>query len=145
MKIILLKDVKAQGKQGDVIEVSDGYGRNFLIRQGLGKIATPEICKQVETEKAKEKERKIQEKADAEALAKSFEGKKVHISAKKGENGRLFGSVTSQEIADAINKLGYSIDKKDVSLPSPIKQIGEYKITVRLYAETFATILVVVE
>lgn len=145
MKVILLKDVKAQGKKDDIIEVSDGYGRNFLIKQGLAKVATPEICKQIDAQRAKEAAQKVQAKKDAMDIAKSFEGKAVVVKGKCGENGKLFGSITSQEVCDAINKLGYNIEKKDISLPSPIKMLGEYVITVKLYAEVSATVKLIVE
>ncbi|MEG1527917.1 MAG: 50S ribosomal protein L9 [Clostridia bacterium] len=145
MKVVLLKDVATQGKKDDIIEVSDGYARNYLFRLGLAEACNDQIIKQMDAKKKKEREVKEQERQVARRLAQEIKTRSVVISAKKGEGGRLFGSVTSQEIIDALNKQGYSFEKKIVVLPSPLKTIGEYSVTLKLYAEISTTLKVIVE
>lgn len=145
MKVVLLKDVQGTGKKDSIVEVSDGYARNFLIKKGLAVVATPQLIQKINDAAANEKHKREEEKQSAMDLATSLKGKKVVITAKKGEKGKLYGSVTSQEIADALNKIGYSIDKKDISLETPIRQTGEYGASVKLYAEISVHIKILVE
>lgn len=145
MKVLLLQDVKAQGKKGQVISVSDGYATNFLFKKGLAKAATPEVISQVNAENARIEKQKIAEKQAAREFASKLNGTKVTLTAKKGENGKLFGSITVQEIADKLRESGYDIDKKDIALPQPIKAVGEYELSVKVYADMTTKIIVIVE
>lgn len=145
MKVVLLKDVQGTGKKDSIAEVSDGYARNFLIKKGLAIAATPQLIQKLNDAAMLEKHKKEEEKQAALDLAASLKGKKVVITAKKGEKGKLYGSVTSQEIADELNKIGYSIDKKDISLETPIRQTGEYSASIKLYAEISVHIKILVE
>lgn len=145
MKILLLADVKGQGKKGQIINVSDGYANNFLLKKGLGTIATADTINSVAIhDKAVEKQ-KAEEKAAAQQLAKSLQGKTVTLVSTKGANGKMFGSITNKEIADELTNLGYSFDKKQIVLKSPIKTPGNYTVSVKVYAEISATITVIVE
>ena len=145
MKVILLKDVKGQGKKNDVIEVSDGYGRNFLIKNGLATVATSTQVNSINISKAAEEKRKAAEKAEAIKLAKELETKTVVVEIKTGETGKLFDALNTQAIADAIKKQGVDIDKKKIVLSDPIKSVGEYTITVKPYAEVSAKLKVIVK
>ena len=145
MKVILTQDVKGQGKKGQLVEVSDGYGRNFLLAKKLAVLATPE---NVNTMKMQEKAKKAQEaaeKAEAQAIAKKLEELTVKIVAKAGEGGRLFGAVTGKEIADALSKQhGITINKAKLVLDEPIKACGGYKIKAKLGYEISGTVSVMV-
>ena len=145
MKVILLKDVKGQGKKNDVIEVSDGYGRNFLIKNGLATVATSTQVNSINISKAAEEKGKAAEKAEAIKLAKELETKTVVVEIKTGETGKLFGALNTQAIADALKKQGVDIDKKKIVLSDPIKSVGEYTITVKPYAEVSAKLKVIVK
>lgn len=141
MKVILLQDVKGKGKAGEIIEVSDGYFRNFLQSKKLAKVANAESINAAKQAIAADKAKKEKEKEKALELAKEIEGKTVLISVKAGENGKIFGAVTSKEIAEALNaKYNTNIDKKAVELASNIKQLGKYKVSIRVYPETTALI-----
>ncbi|MGN1093355.1 MAG: 50S ribosomal protein L9 [Candidatus Neoclostridium sp.] len=145
MKVILLKDVKGQGKKNDVIEVSDGYGRNFLIKNGLATVATSTQINSINISKAAEEKRKAAEKAEAVKLAKELETKTVVVEIKTGETGKLFGALNTQAISDALKKQGIDLDKKKIVLSDPIKTVGEYTITVKPYAEVSAKLKVIVK
>lgn len=145
MKVVLLKDVQGTGKKDSIVEVSDGYARNFLIKRELAVIATPQLIKKLNDAAATEKNKKEREKQEALNLASSLKGKKIVIVAKKGEKGKLYGSVTSQEIADELSRQGFSVDKRDISLEAPIRQTGEYNAAVKLYAEVSVHIKILVE
>ena len=145
MKVILQQDVKGQGKKGQLVNVSDGYARNFLLPKKLAVIATAE---NVNTMKQQEKARKAQEaaeKAEAEATAKKLEGLMVKIPAKAGEGGRLFGAVTTKEISDGL-KAQFSIDipKQKLVLDEPIKAYGSYQVKAKLGFEVSGTVYVTV-
>ena len=145
MKVILQQDVKGQGKKGQLVDVSDGYARNFLLARKLAVPATPE---NVNTMKQQEKARKAQEaaeKAEAEALSKKLETVTVKVAAKAGEGGRLFGAVTSKEISEALNvQFGLNIAKTKLVLDEPIKACGGYKIKAKLGYEVVGTVNVMV-
>jgi large subunit ribosomal protein L9 len=145
MKVILLKDVKGSGKQGDVINVSDGYARNFLLPRNLAKEASPsaiaEINKQKESQRLKEEEMKQK----AQELASGMNKMSVTIYAKTGEGERLFGSVSVADIAKAVKKeYDIDIDKKKITLDEHIKLLGEYKCSVKLYAGVSADLNVII-
>jgi large subunit ribosomal protein L9 len=146
MKVILLTDVKGKGYAGDIVNVSDGYARNFLFPQKLAKEATSanlEIAKQ--QQKALEKRRML-ERLSAEDAAKKLSGLRVVIKAKSGGSGRLFGSVTSKEISEAMMaQHGIEIDKKKIVMEDHLKEIGEFKLQIKLHAGISADITAVVE
>ncbi len=146
MKVILNKDVKGTGKAGDVVNVSDGYARNMLIPRGMATEATAGNIRQLEKKKAIEAEKRAEEKAEAQEQAAKLEKALVTIRTKAGDGGRIFGSITSKDIADAIgSQLGIEVDKKKIQLDSPIKQTGETTVTIRLYHEVNAAVRVSVE
>lgn len=146
MIVILTKDVKGHGKAGDVVKVSDGYARNLLIPKGLATEATEGNVKNLEKAKALNEEKKREELAAAKVLSEKIENNKVTIKTKGGEGGRLFGSITSKDIAEALEKQqNISIDKRKFILDSPIKQTGEFEIEVKVYPEVIAKLKVAVE
>ena len=133
MKVILLKDVKGTGKLGEVKEVADGYARNFLLSKGLALEATPKNLSDLAGKKSSEQHKKDVEKANAQQIADSINKKKITIKAKAGQGGKLFGSVTSGNIAEVIEKqLGFKVDKKKIS-SAEIKAFGTYEAEIRLY------------
>ncbi|MBP1906287.1 50S ribosomal protein L9 [Paenibacillus turicensis] len=142
MKVIFLKDVKGQGKKGEVKNVSEGYAQNFLIPRGLVSVATEGNMKTLDNQTAAEERRKAQEKADAEALGKKLEETTVNLKAKAGEGGRLFGAITSKQVAEALQKTGVKIDKRKIELSEPIRTLGVTKVTVKLHPEVKATLSV---
>ncbi len=143
MKVILQQDVKGQGKKGQLVDVSDGYARNFLLPK---KLAVPATAENVNTMKQQEKARLAQqaaEKAEAEATAKKLEGISVTLSAKAGDGGRLFGAVTAKEISEALSaQHGLSIAKTKIVLDEPIKSCGGYQLKVKLGYEVTGTLKV---
>lgn len=145
MKVILQQDVKGQGKKGQLVDVSDGYARNFLLPKKLAVIATAE---NLNTMKQQEKARKAQqaaEKAEAEALSKKLESLTVKVAAKAGEGGRLFGAVTAKEISECLaQQHGLNIAKTKLVLDEPIKACGGYKIKAKLGYEIVGTVKVMV-
>ena len=143
MQVILNKDVKGTGKAGEIVKVSDGYARNMLFPKGLATEATPANIRNLEKQKANEAAKKAEEKAAALELAKNLEDVKVVIKTKCGEGGRLFGSITSKDIAEETKKqTGYVVDKKKIQLNSPIRNIGKFEIKVKLYPEVVGTLTV---
>ena len=145
MKVILTQDVKSQGKKGQLVEVSDGYARNFLLPKKLAVIATAE---NLNTMKQQEKARKAQEaaeKAEAEATAKKLKDMTVKIATKAGEGGRLFGAVTAKEVSEALSaQYGVNIAKTKLVLDEPIKACGGYQIKAKLGYEVVGTVSVMV-
>lgn len=146
MKVILNKDVKGTGKAGDVVNVSDGYARNMLIPRGLATEATAGNLRQLEKQKALAAEKKAEEKAKAEQLAKDIKDISVIIKTKAGDGGKIFGSITSKDIAEALKKQhNIEIDKKKIQLSSPIKHTGDMTVDIKLYSEVSAGLKVTVE
>ena len=143
MKVILLQDVKALGKKGDVVNVSDGYARNMLLKKGLGKEANGQNMNDLKLQKANA-EKVAQENLDAaRALAEEMKDKEVKVSVKAGEGGRVFGSVSTKEIAEEIKKqLGYEIDKKKILLDAPVKALGYTEIGIKLHTKVTAKMCV---
>lgn len=144
MVVILLKDVKGTGKAGDVVKVSDGYARNMLIKKGLAKEATQGNVRNLEKQKALAEEKRAEEKAAAQAKAAELEKITLIVPSKGGENGKLFGSVTSMDIAKALkDQENITIDKKKIDMPDgPIKQAGKSHVVVKLYQDVSAKIKV---
>ncbi len=132
MKVILKQDVKGSGKKGDIIEVSDGYGRNFLIKKGLAEVATPAAINDMKQKKTAEEFHKAENVKALKELADKLTGTGITLAIRAGENGKTFGSVTSQHIATALSELGFDVDKKKVLLKEPIKNVGTYDVEVRL-------------
>lgn len=142
MKVIFLQDVKGQGKKGQVKEVSEGYAQNFLLPKGLVKPATQGNVKTLENQSAAELKRKQQEKEEAIELGKKLEEMTVGLKAKSGEGGRLFGAITSKQIAEAMQALGVKIDKRKIELNDPIRTLGVTQVTVKLHPEVKTTLKV---
>lgn len=136
MKVILLQDVKSLGKKGEVVEVSEGYARNMLLKKGIGKEATGQNMNDLKLQKANAEKVARETLEAAQALGKEMEGKTVKIAVKAGEGGRVFGSVSSKEIAEELKKqLGYEVDKKKIVLESPIKALGVTNVAIKLHAK----------
>lgn len=143
MVVILLKDVKGTGKAGDVVKVSDGYARNMLIPKGLAKEATQGNVRNLEKQKAIAEKKRAEEKAAAQKKAEELEKITLIVKSKGGENGKLFGSVTSMDIAKALQEQeGITIDKKKIDIPGPIKQAGKSQAVIKLYQDVSAKITV---
>ncbi|WP_313755884.1 50S ribosomal protein L9 [Tissierella sp.] len=139
MKLILLKDVKGLGKEGDLVNAKDGYARNFLLPKGDAVEATPANLKKWKEEKAKEEERKKNEYNEALKLKEKIDSITVTIQGKAGEGGRLFGSITSKDIADALkSQHKIDVDKRKIELKDNIKSLGNTQVDVRVYAEVVA-------
>lgn len=136
MIVILNRDVKGTGKAGDIVKVSDGYARNMLLPKGYAAEATQGNIRSLEKQKELMAQKKAEEKAAAQELGAKLEEAKVVIKTKSGEGGRLFGSITSKDIAEAVKEqTGLNVDKKKIQLNSPIKNIGTFEIGVKLYPE----------
>ncbi|HEY3332844.1 MAG TPA: 50S ribosomal protein L9 [Capsulimonadaceae bacterium] len=144
MKVILLQDIPSAGKQGDVITVTDGYGRNYLFPRKLAVAAEGGALKNLEAKKALEGRRSEKIVQQAEADKAKLEGKTITIAARSGE-GKLYGRITTQDIADAIGKdLGVKLDKRKISLVDAIKQLGEYNVPVKLHKDIIVDVKVTV-
>jgi large subunit ribosomal protein L9 len=135
MEVILREEIENLGRRGDVVKVAPGYARNFLLPKRLAVAANESNKKIVEQEKQAYLRRESKEIGDANDLAKMMGSVEVTIAQKAGENDQLFGSVTAQDIVAALEKAGYTIDRKKVNLAEPIKALGDYKVTVRLHRE----------
>jgi large subunit ribosomal protein L9 len=142
MKVVLLKDIKGKGKAGDIVNVSDGYASNYLFPNKLAVVGNAGNLNQAESKKQSDNYRKDQIKQEAFENAKKINGKEVTIAVKIGENGKLFGSVTSKEIADEISKLGVEVDKKKVELNDNIKSVGKYNVKIKLHPDVTAKCVV---
>lgn len=134
MKVVLLEDIKGTGEKDQILEVSAGYARNYLFPKKLALEATPNNMNAVQRAKEAEAFRGKQSRAAAEELAKKLKGGVITVTAKAGENGRLYGSVTNQEIADALKaQHGIEIDKRKIEMSEPIRAVGDSEVTVTLY------------
>ena len=143
MKVILLEDVKALGKKGQVVEFSDGYGKNFILKKKLGVEATNANMNDLKLQKAQEEKRAREQLEAAQNLAKELEEKSVVIPMKAGEGGRAFGSVSSKEIAAAYKEqCGMEIDKKKIQLPEAIKTFGTHEVSVKLHPQVMGKLYV---
>jgi large subunit ribosomal protein L9 len=146
VKVVLVKDVAALGKRGETCTVADGYARNYLLPRGLAVEATPANIRRFEVERAAYERRAERETVQAEADATRLEGLSLTVRAKAGEEGRLFGSVTTKDIAAGIKSvLGLDLDRKQIDLPEPIKSTGTYRAVIRLGRSITREITVVVE
>jgi large subunit ribosomal protein L9 len=146
MKVLLTQDVYNLGHAGDVKSVADGYGRNFLLPRGMAILATPSALKRAERLKAAATDKRAREKADVDALSSVIGGSTFTFNVRAGEKGKLYGSITSTQIADAISqKLGSEFDKRKVALREPIRDVGTYTVPVRLSADASPTVTVIVQ
>jgi large subunit ribosomal protein L9 len=142
MEIILREDVERLGSRGQVVKVADGYARNFLLPKRLAVAASDSNRKIVEQERQAHLRREAKQKGEAEDLSKLLSGVTVIIAQKAGENDQLFGSVTSKDVAEALARKNYTIDRRKIQLDEPIKQLGEFKIPVRLHRDVTAEVTV---
>ncbi|MCD8285849.1 MAG: 50S ribosomal protein L9 [Clostridia bacterium] len=131
MKVILLQDVKGQGKKGDVLDVNDGYARNFLVKKGFAEVATAAKLNDMKMKQASKDFHRAEEVAATKAMAADMKGKTFEVKIRAGLKGKVYGSVTSQNIADALASAGYDVDKKRIVLDQPIKVIGDYPIDLK--------------
>jgi len=133
MKVILLKDVKGTGKKGDIAIVADGYGSNFLIKNNLAKLATNNAVNENFEQKNADAFHKEQERLQAVELAKKIEKINLSLEVKCGENGKIFGAITTKEIAECFEKQSIVVDKRKIMLKEPIKSLGNYKLEIKLH------------
>ena len=145
MKVILLEDIKSLGKKEDIVEVNDGYARNFLIKKNKALEATPENLNSVRVKKNAAIERARREKEEAQALAKKMKDKTIVIKMKSGEGGKLYGAMTAMDVSTALEKQGYHVDKKNITIKTPIKSAGVYEIDVKLYTDVTTKIQVEIQ
>ncbi len=145
MEVILKEDVAKLGSRGDVVKVADGYGRTYLLPRKLAIEATRGNKAVIDQMKQAAVRRSARDKADAEALAQQFQGVTVNFTRKAGEKEHLFGSVTSSDIAEALEAKGFTVDRRKIQLQEPLKQVGEFSVPVRLYKDVTANVKVVVE
>jgi len=145
MEIILIENVDKIGHRGQLVNVADGYGRNFLLPKKLAVAATPQNRKWVEQQRVRFLKLEAKEKGEASDLAQILEGVSLTFVRKSGEQGALFGSVTAIDVANGLSAQGYQIDRRRIQLPNPLKVVGEYDVPVRLHREVTTTIKVKVE
>lgn len=135
MEVILREDVEKLGQRGEIVTVANGYARNFLLPKRLAVAATDSNKKIVEQERQGHLRREAKEQGEAADLAKMLANVSINISQKAGENDHLFGSVTVKDLAEALEKQGYTIERRKIQLEEPIKALGDYKVSVRLHRE----------
>lgn len=146
MEVILLEDVKSLGKKGELVEVSEGYARNFLLKKKLGVEATAKNKNDLKLQKQHAEKVALEKLEDAKAFAEELKEKTIKVSIKTGANGRSFGSVSTKELAQAAkDQLGYDLDKKKMILPEPIKSPGIFNLPIKLHPQVTGEIKVVVE
>jgi len=146
MKVIFLKDVKGKGKKGEVKKVSVGYATNYLFKNNLAEEATPGNLRKLKARQQKIEKREQEEKQEAEKLKETLETTTVTMKAKSGDGGRLFGSITSKQIADSLKKeFNLDVDRRKIELKNPIRSLGHHQIPVKLHQEVMGTIRVHVE
>ncbi|MDW8095566.1 MAG: 50S ribosomal protein L9 [Aquificaceae bacterium] len=145
MKVVLVKDLEGYGVFGDVVSVKDGFARNYLIPRGIALPATEGNLKHVKGILSQRARKLQKEKEKARELAKKMEGLMLDIYRRVGEKGRLFGSVTAQEIAQALKEKGFDVDRKKIVIKTPIKEVGIYTITLKLYTDVSVDIKVEVK
>lgn len=142
MKLILLEDVKDVGKKNDVVEVNDGYGRNFLLRKKLAREVTAANLNDVKMKKGAEAELARRELENAKLLASKIENKEFELKVKCGEGGKLYGAVTSMDVAEAVKKAGYEVSKKNIVIDGTIKNVGKFDVKVKLHSKVSTKIVV---
>ena len=140
MKVILLKDIETLGSAGEVVEVKNGYGRNFLIPRNEALVASAANMAQFESRRKQQETLAERDRRAAEALAKKLEAESITAQVKVGEEDRLFGSVTAQNVAELLDERGYEVDRRAIHLEDPIRELGVYNIEVRLHPEVTAAV-----
>ncbi|HVO80879.1 MAG TPA: 50S ribosomal protein L9 [Terriglobales bacterium] len=145
MEVILKEDVSKLGARGDVVKVTDGYGRNYLLPRKLAIEATPGNKAVIEQMKAAAVRRSAKEKSQAEELAKQFDGVSVSFQRRSGEHDQLFGSVTSSDIAEALARKGFDVDRRKIQLHEPLKTLGEFTVPIKLHKDVTTHFKVVIE
>ena len=145
MKIVLRDDVENLGHKGDVVDVADGYARNYLVPRGLAMKATKGVVAQAEAMRRNRSAKEVRDVEAAQTQAAQLEGARIEIAARAGEGGKLFGSVTASDVADAIQaQRGIEVDRRRVGLDEPVKELSELDVTVKLHTDVEATVTVVV-
>ena len=144
MEVILKEDVNKLGNRGDIVKVADGYGRNYLLPHKLAIEASAANKTVIDQMKAAAARRSAREKGEAEILAKQFEGVRLEFTRRAGEQDHLFGSVTSADIAQALEKKGLNVDRRKIHLSEPLKSLGEFTVPIRLHREVSATVSVTI-
>ena len=144
MQVILKEDILNLGFKGDVVNVKKGYGRNYLIPQGKAVIASESALKMLAEDNRQRAEKLAKLKADAEALATSLNGVSISIATKASETGKVFGSVTSVQIADTLAEKGFTVDRRLIALKEPLKELGAHKVVIKLHKDVSAEVEVVV-
>ena len=142
MEVILLKDVEKVGRKGEVIRVRDGFGRNFLIPRSLALVSTRANQEFVEEQKVRAEKKRSKEKSQAEALADKLKQTKIIIEAQSGEQDKLFGSVTAEDIREVLAKKGFAIDKKQIHLTESIRSLGAHTVSVELFPHVKAAVTI---
>ena len=142
MEIILTEDVEKLGSEGDVVEVADGYARNYLLPRHMAVEATDQKIEEIKRQKERERKRKEERRENAQTTAAKLDSTKYVFSVKAGDQGRLFGSVTSNDIAEKLEDDGYDIDKKEIELDDHIKSLGVHNVPVKIYDDIYAEIKV---
>ncbi|HET9466015.1 MAG TPA: 50S ribosomal protein L9 [Gemmatimonadales bacterium] len=142
IEVILREDVKTLGRAGEMVRVKPGYARNYLLPQGLAYEATEGNKKRIAAETRARASREQAERSEAERVATTLSAVQLSLSGKAGEEGKLFGSITSQDVADALARQGHTVDKRRIELEHPIKTVGEHAVTVRLHPEVHAELRV---
>jgi len=146
MEVLLLKDIEELGPAGKIKKVADGYARNYLFPRGLAVRATPGAIKQVEKQQQAATRRQAQELSEAQAVAQALDGVSVTFQARAGESDRLYGSITSANIADALaEKTGQEVDRRKIEIEEPLKELGTHAITVRLAPGAEAKVTVIID
>lgn len=145
MEVILKEDVPKLGSRGDVVKVAEGYGRNFLLPKKLAIEASKGNKAVIEQMKAAAVRRSAKEKSSAEALAKQFDGVSVSFQRRAGEHDQLFGSVTPSDVADALGKKGFDVDRRKIQLHEPLKTLGEFTVPIKLHKDVTAHLKVLIE
>jgi large subunit ribosomal protein L9 len=142
MEVILREKVEKLGNRGEVVKVSEGYARNFLLPRKLALLATPANRKQIEQEKAAAVRRETNEKAEAEALAQQLSKVTIQMARKVGDNDVLYGSVTSMDIAEALQVQGFTLDRRKFEMEEALKSLGQHQVNIKLYRDVVATVTV---
>lgn len=146
MKVILLSDVRKLGQKGEVIQVADGYARNYLLPKGLAVEALPARLKELESQSQRAKTRKEQEEERSERIREKINHQTIIVKARCGEGGKLFGAITSKEISEALkSQFKTEIDRKKIDIKEPIRQLGEYEVRIKIYPQIQADVVVRVE
>ena len=143
MRVVLRDDVQAIGKKGDIVDVSDGYARNYLVPRGLAMKATKGVREQAEAMRRNREAREVREREAAQALAQQLIGRRIEVRARAGEGGKLFGSVTAQDVAEAVHaQTGVELDRRKAQLAEPLRELGPAEVSVRLHPDVELTLQV---